>query len=44
MVKPRQLLCDLSSFDSVFLILGRVRVGTRVFPTLLREFPPRVEL
>src|SRR5437667_34360 len=27
-VKPRQPLCDLNPFDSVFLILRRVGVGT----------------
>jgi hypothetical protein len=32
-------LGDLNPFDSVFLILRRVGVGTGVVPTLLPEFP-----
>ena len=42
-VKPRQPLCDLNPFDSVFLILRRVGVGTKVVRTLLPEHRPRVE-
>jgi hypothetical protein len=38
-VKPRQPLCDLNPFDSVFLILRRVGGGTKVVPAPLREFP-----
>jgi hypothetical protein len=40
-VKPRQPLCDLNPFESIFLILRRV--GVRVVPTLLPELHPRVE-
>ena len=42
-VKPRQPLCHLNPFDSIFLILRRVGVGARVVSTLLPEFPPRVK-
>jgi len=41
-VKPRQPLCDLNPFDSVFLIIRRNPAGcvaTSVVPTLLRELP-----
>ena len=36
--KPLQPLCALNPCDSVFLILRRVGVGTRVVPILLPEF------
>ena len=37
--KPLQPLYDLDPFDSVFLILRRVGVGTKVVPTPLPELP-----
>ena len=43
-VKPRPPLDDLSPFDSIFLILRRVGVCTRIDPTLLAEFPRRQNL
>jgi hypothetical protein len=43
-VKPRQPLCDINPFDTIFLILRRVGVGSRVVPALLPELPPRVSL
>jgi hypothetical protein len=33
------LACELSVFDSIFLILGRVGGGTKVVPSLLPELP-----
>jgi hypothetical protein len=42
-LKPRQPLCDLNPFDSIFLILRRVGVGARVVPTLLPEFSVPVD-
>src|SRR6516162_6298485 len=40
-VKPRPPLDDLSPFDSIFLILRRVGVCTRIDPTLLLAGFPR---
>ena len=39
MIKARQPLCDLSPFDSVFLILQRVGVGARLFPPCFPSCP-----
>ncbi len=39
-----ELACDLNPIDSIFLILRRVGVGTRIDPTLLAEFPRRQNL
>ena len=39
-VKPRQPLCDLNPFDSIFLILRRVVSAPRLFP---RCFPSSAE-
>jgi hypothetical protein len=43
-VKPRQPLCDLNPFESIFLILQRVGVGARVVPAPLPELPLRASL
>jgi len=42
-LKPCQPLRDLNPFESILLIFQRVGVGAKVVPTLLPEFPPRVE-